>query len=1008
MVLLAGAWSGAMQAAPVLQHASWATEEGLPQSSVHAILQARNGYLWLATEGGLVRYDGVEFKVFAQGTEPAFASDDVSSLAEDAEGALWVGTADGLLRYAAGRFRRLGEKGGLPTQGVLALAAAKDRSVLVLTEGGLVRVEAEEISRVPGAPAEVRGLEPQADGSVVLLTNGGVLRYRGGLARAEAGSTASVMAGGERGAAQSRDGVVWRWSDRKVQAMGPAGTRSWMAGRELPGSRVQSLFADRQGTAWVGTNRGLVMLRAEGERVTPVPALGANSILCTTEDAEGDFWIGTETSGLHALRPRTFSSVPGLAEEEISAVVEATDGAMWVGTREDGLRRLPPGTPEGGWMRPVENRSLTSPVILAMAPGLHGDVWVGGPDGLNHVDAQGRVQRLTAADGLPDELVRSLLVGRDGTVWAGTRRGLVTIDARGAMHTLTRADGLSGDLIGSMLTGPALPGSARDASALAGRARHEREVWVATLGGLDHLVEGRVVRSYGAGQGLAGRLITGLAQDVTGGSAESSAHEHAGRVWVSTRDAGLFVQQGQGFVPVVGSVLPRELEGILLDREGALWLRLKRGLLRAPAEALARCVEARACGAPVRTLDTADGLPSEEMVASTEPSLWSSAGGDVWIATRKGLALADSAAMPENRVPPPVVVEQVLADGTEVPLDGGEAAISPGHARYTFSYAAMSFVAPSKVRYRSKLEGFDRDWTSPGPRRNVSYTNLPPGRYRFRVQATNNDGVWSEHDGVVAFRILPPFYRQWWFATLLLVGLAALAVLLYRRRLRRLQRRFDEVLGERNRMAREIHDTLAQDFVGVALQLDLLSRLLEGARLPEAAEQLRATRGLVRAGLEEARQSIWNLRANAGQSSLPVRLQAAVRRFGAEGLQAKVKIGGAYRVLPGALEDEVLRIAQEALSNVSRHAGAATVRVDVQYGQHELVLEIADDGRGFVLNASPEESATSLAGGTGHYGLRGMRERAATIGADLLLQSAPGEGTIVKLLVPLGAGKVLA
>jgi signal transduction histidine kinase len=265
--------------------------------------------------------------------------------------------------------------------------------------------------------------------------------------------------------------------------------------------------------------------------------------------------------------------------------------------------------------------------------------------------------------------------------------------------------------------------------------------------------------------------------------------------------------------------------------------------------------------------------------------------------------------------------------------------------------------------------------------------------YTFHIQAANNDGLWNDIGAEIQFRILPPFYRRWWFLLLALFTLIWLSMILYRVRVQRLQLSFEAVLAERNRIAREIHDTLAQDFVGVSLQLDLVSQLLARSSLPEAASQVKATRSLVNEGLAQARQSIWNLRANSTKDGLPARVTALTQRFSSGDLVVKTKIGGAYRALPGAIEEEVLKIMQEALSNVRRHAMATVVNVQLTYGQDKLIVQLADNGRGFSI---PDAAAKP-----GHFGLQGIRERAASLGTEINLTSSPDKGTTLEFVVPI-------
>jgi signal transduction histidine kinase len=311
---------------------------------------------------------------------------------------------------------------------------------------------------------------------------------------------------------------------------------------------------------------------------------------------------------------------------------------------------------------------------------------------------------------------------------------------------------------------------------------------------------------------------------------------------------------------------------------------------------------------------------------------------------------------------------------------------------FEFDYAALSFIAPQKVRYRFMLEGFDRAWTDAGARRTAYYTNIPPGRYTFRVQAANNDGLWNTQGAALTFELRPHFYQTVWFYLVLAASAAALIVLFLRRRLRVAEREFSAVLGERNRIAREIHDTLAQGYVGVSLQLEVLSELLRQQKADVAEKQLDTTRGYVRQGLADARQSIWALRSqDSGETTLPVRLRRMVEADCATGLDCNFSIFGAYRPMPPGTEREILRIAQEAIHNVKKHAGAQRLFVQLEYGASQIVLEVRDDGRGFA--ARPESEP-------GHYGLTGMRERAAAIGGTLEVTSEPAGGAVVRLRAP--------
>ncbi len=323
---------------------------------------------------------------------------------------------------------------------------------------------------------------------------------------------------------------------------------------------------------------------------------------------------------------------------------------------------------------------------------------------------------------------------------------------------------------------------------------------------------------------------------------------------------------------------------------------------------------------------TADGLRSRETATNSHPSAWRSRDGQLWFATPKGLVEVDPAHFPVNTVPPPVALERFAVDDAAIRhcvAADSDCEFRPGTIHFQFDYAGMSFVAPQKVRYRYMLEGFDHDWTEAGARRTAYYTNIPPGHYTFRVQAANNDGVWNTEGAALKFELRPHFYQTVWFYVLLALAVAGLVVLLLRLRLLRAEREFSAVLGERNRIAREIHDTLAQGYVGISVQLEVLSELLRHNKVEAAAKHLDTTRGYVREGLADARQSIWALRSqDSGETTLPVQLRRIVEQAGGHGLEAQFSIYGAYRPLPPGTEREILRVAQEAIHNVKKHAGA--------------------------------------------------------------------------------------
>ncbi len=963
MLLLCLALCAGTIGAQAVQHQQWTTEDGLPQDSVHALFQSSDGFLWIATEGGVARFDGTGFLILRGSTDASFTSNDVSAIAETPGGTLWFGTADGLIRYRAGTTARLAESAGLPSAAILALAPERAGSLLVLTAAGLARLSGDHAVPIPLPD----GLQPSAlsaapDGESLILAGRTLLRAANGTLRPLRsdlpGQTLAVQTG--------RDGTLWLQTRTSILEQLPDGTsHTWQAGRELPGTRVESLRVEA-GEVFAGINRGAFRIDPESSLVEPLVYIGPQAVLATLVDREGNRWFGTETSGLHVLRTRNVAGIPELENEVLTAVTEASDGSLWFGTRNDGLRRIAPSSEKKlrTNITPVVSAGLSSQVVLSLAPGTHGDLWAGTPDGLNHIHGDA-VDHLTSANGLPDDFIRSLLAEEDGGLWIGTRRGLAHLEGGRVTATYTRAEGLESELIGTVLR------------------THDGDLWFATLSGLGQLHNG-TLHVFTAADGLSGGTITALAED------------NDGTLWVGTRQGGLSLAvadetgvSSRRFLSFSNPLLRQPAEALLFDGTGNLFLRNSNGIVRASVADLRRCAGiVTPCPLRTETFSGADGMPSVELSGSGHPVAIRTRDGHLWFTTRRGVAILDPQNLRENQTPPPVVIESFLLDGQSQP-QSGRLSIAPGQHRFQFLYAGLSFAAPSRVSYRYRLEGFDRDWTEAGNRRFSDYTNLPAGHFRFLVEARNSDGVRSLQPAEVVFTVRPPFYRRWWFALLVLLLLGALVYAVYQLRLRRVQREFKAVLAERNRIAREIHDTLAQDFVGVSLQLEITAQLLRLQALDAAREQIDQTRTLVRNGIREARESIWALRANTAETSLPARLRDTVAAARSTGLTVRLEIGGAYRPLAEAAEGEILRIASEAIQNIRKHAGATEVEIQLSYQEEVIVLRICDNGRGFDLG-----KAEALAG---HYGLRGMRERAGTIGATLEIDTAPGHGTTLTL-----------
>jgi ligand-binding sensor domain-containing protein/signal transduction histidine kinase len=993
----------------------WSTENGLPQSSVHVVVQTSDGFLWLGTEGGLARFNGYQFRVFDRENTPGFAGDDIRCLVEGRLGTLWVGTASGLTRLKDGRARMFTPADGVPGGAVRMMLEAGDGRLWVLTEGGLAasvanidstKVEFRIVSQSDRlSSGRVLSLAPDASGgiwigasqglthavdsgvesgpagtvgrSIDALANGpgdastlllaspdGVMRLKAGVLSVLA-KRETLPIGGVRKLLAARDGV-WMVGRSSVSLIQPGRTVTFATGGALPGTQITAIAEDHRGAVWIGTNAGLARFwNGHMEMASGSGETGAAAVLAIQEDREGDLWVGTETAGVKVLRQRAFDIVRGpaaLAEGAFTSVLQAADGALWAGTNGAGVARI------GGGQRVPRSYTrkdgLASDTVLALGAGgaYPEDIWVGTPDGLSLLH-EGRWRTFTSADGLGDDLVRSVLPAHDGGVWVGTRRG-VTRWKDGHGTTLTSAQGLGSDLVGPMM---------EDSTG---------DLWIGTSGGLSRLHAGEL-RNYGIADGLPSNTITTL---------EASSNS---AFWIGTNGQGLARWDGSKFFSFAALPgIPREIYGLLEDGFGSLWASSGHGIFRISIADLNSFRADRKNEVAVVPYSTADGLPPMETQGAGYPSAWRLDDGRLAFASRRGIVVVDPSRSLGSGVSPPVALEQVTVDDKSATPEE-ISSLAPGPLHFSFSFAGISLAAPQRVQYRYMLEGLDRTWIDAGTQRIAYYTNIPHGRYRFLVCARNQGEAWGQ-PAVLPFELRPHFFQTIWFRVLLAVFLGALGLGLYMLRVRTLQSRFDAVAAERSRLAREIHDTLAQSFVAVSVRLEVMSQMLRASGGVEGCrEQLNQTRALVRESLAEARRSIWDLRSEGTDAqSLPARLGGLVRETVPRIADTRLEISGVYRALAQSLEDELYRIAQEAVANAVRHANAKTLRLRLSYELERVSLDVGDDGRGFDVAHAPS-------GEGGHFGLTGMQERARILGTEVILESVPGKGSSVRVVVPL-------
>lgn len=969
LVFLLLIWSGTANALDPNKQLSqfgvevWLTENGLPQNTVHAVTQTQNGYIWIATEGGLARYDGINFRIFDKQNTPALPSNYIRALKEDRQGNLWIGTAEGLVRLHSGNvFTRIE---GLPNNSVQSLYEDRLGNVYVATSGGLMLLKGDQVTTFAGNDRSVSGsiqtLFEDRDGALWIGTPYGLTRFKDGKFSSFT-ERDGLGSNSVRAIQQTQDGRLWFGTLSGLTSLRDGVFTTYRTRDGLSSDRILSLCADHDGTLLIGTASG--MNRLTENRFSGFQSgepLSANTILALLEDRERNIWIGTESGGISLLKDTkftTYSTRNGLPVNLVKSVYGSSNGDIWIGTDGGGLSLLR----NGQVTNYSTNVGLSSNVAISLFADLGGTLWVGTTSGLNQY-RNGTFTQQRTSGGPANEYVRSIYQDRDSHLWIGTRSGLTRIKGSES-KTFTEADGLPNDLITALHQGPS------------------GALWIGSLGGLTKF-QNEEFTTYTTKDGLSSDLISSIYED----SDQT--------LWITTNGGGINRFKNGAFTAYTTKqgLIDDVIHSVLEDARNNLWFSCSKGIFRVSKSDLDQVANGNAASITAVVYGTADGMLTRECSGGGSPSAWKDNSGRLWFATIRGVAMIDPANIKTNQYAPPVVVEQLRTDDQSA-IYNNNAEISAGQTRFDFYYTAPSFVAPDKIRFKYKLQGFDRDWVEAGTRRIASYTNLRPGNYRFIVIASNNDGLWNETGATFNFYLKPYFYQTTWFYILCLLALALIAWQIYRFRLRQMQTQFGAVLAERTRIAREIHDNLAQEMLGISVQLEVVARTLPPTA-ESAKSHLDRVRILVRHAIAEARRYVWDLRSQQlEKSDLPKALGDTARRLTSDtGIQVQVSVHGTFRPLPHLIEENVLRLGQEAINNAVKHANAEHIFVNLGFDPKGLQLSVRDDGKGFHYDATEN--------GTNHFGLIGMRERAERMGGSLWIYSANGSGTEVIVDVPI-------
>ena len=926
-----------------------------PGGVVHAIAQTTDGYLWIGAENGLVRFDGVNFRLFNHANTPSLPAGHILGLVVDSAGFLWVRMESPyLLRYRGEVFEQA-YRLDFDEAGVTTMARDRAGRVLVAATDALLRygsgkvTDAENIGGVGGLALAIA---ETAGGSLWIgMRDTGLLRIRGG----------------------SRTHIT-AVPDRKVNALLPdAGEQLWIGtdsglarwnGSAVTQDKIPeallrrpilSLARDRDSNVWVATPSGISRIDPNGAASALVQHHGAGRVQAIFEDREGNLWLGG-TDGLVQFRDPPFLSYGGLNG---GAVHFDDQRRAWFAPGDGGLLLI-----KGTTRRAITLAGLDKDVVYSMCGG-SGELWVGrrvgGLTRLREVDGQFEAKTYTAEDGLPRGGIYALHRARSNALWAGSVTGSMIRIHEGRITTFTRSDGLSGEAITTIIETP------------------DGVIWAGTSGGLQAF-RGGAWKVYGGQDGLPPGRVNSLTTD------------EQGMLWIGGA-GGLFHWSGSRAEPLrqAPEVLRAEILGIAADRRGNLWVASEGHVFRVARASLLGTSKGPAA---VREFGIADGLPSTQAVRR-DHAVGIDSSGRVWFALHGGFSVLDPTRA-SDLPPASVTMEAVTVDGQPLTKEG-PARFPADRRRIAFSFNGVSLSFPDRVRYRYRLDEYDTEWSQPTQSREAAYTNLPPGRYKFRLMATNGEGLWNGAEVSVAFEATPRFWQAWWFRlTGVFLAIAGI-VAAYQYRLSRIRAamnlRFEERLGERTRIAQELHDTLLQGFLSAAMQLQVAADIMpeDSAARPRVARALQ----LMQQVIEEGRNAVQGLRAG-GLRSVP--LETALAQTwqdlsGGNAADFRIVVEGRRRELHPVVQDEMFRIGREALTNACRHAGARHVEVELTYLPDSFRLFVRDDGQGI-------DPTVLQNGRDGHWGLIGMRERAEKLGGQIHVFTRASAGTEIVLEVP--------
>jgi ligand-binding sensor domain-containing protein/signal transduction histidine kinase len=969
---------------------NWQTKDGLPQNSIRSIAQTADGYIWLSTGSGLVKFDGLKFSVLEKGNTSWMPSDGVGPIHAGKDGSLWMGS-ESIFRMKDGRVNTYHFKNAHMHLLYIAIYEDSTGTLWAGTNGhGLVRIKDGNLSLFTTKDGlsndYITSITEDKDGSIWLATHNGLTRIKNG--------------------------------EFKTLVVESISQEEW----------VTICYGDSEGNLWFSTPNGkLFQLKITGDDVSSNDILkigipdNVNKILHITKDKDGNLWLATEGRGLVRYNPPSsptnlltweythHSNQSIITDPDVTSIMEDIEGNLWLGTRKLGIVRLQ----NGKFINHSVFSGLPDNEVRAVHETEDGKLWIASGRMLCLVENE-KVQIFSKDDGLPGFNIKTLASDKQGRIWIGTygyglyvfNRGKISLNQatskirrfqtlyfdkddnlwigtedtglhilkNNQLHSFSSKDGLPHDNIRFIMS------------------TKNGQIWIGTKAGLSKFLsdqhclnsscKSRFV-NYSKAEGLLDPSIRTMYEDT-----ESN-------LWIGTYQGGLSRFNNGTFKTFTSrhGLYYDSIYEIQEDEYGYLWMGTRRGIFKVDKKELKAFEMGQLETINSTAYDSLDGMISHECNIDAHYTSKRSETNRLMFATTRGIVEVKPKDIRINQVIPPVYIEKVILDKQTIEMKE-KIKIAPGKGDVEIHYIGLSYTAAEKVKYKYKLEGWDTEWIEVGTRRAAYYNNLPPGEYRFTVKACNNDGIWNDRGETLSLHVTPHFYQTYWFYILCLAFVSTLAFLEHRRRIKEVEARYQAVHAERSRIAREVHDTLLQGVIGIQAQLEAISLMFFNS--PSAAKkQLDRLCNQSRKVLEESRLSIWGIRnPKIVGDGIAKALPALINELkDSSNKEIQLQLGNYKHNLSAELENNILRITQEAITNAIKHANAQFIYVDFDIGEQYVYLCIKDDGTGF--DVKDQQSSHQ------HFGLIGIKERAAHVGGRLTINSLPGAGTEITLVVPV-------